>query len=160
WRVKDINPGLAPSDPRFFAELGGKLLFNATDNIHGSELWTSDGTDAGTTMVADLAPGLGSSNPWNLVASGGLVYFKAFNAAAGDERWSTNRTAAGTHMVKDIAPGSANGLGSGVVPGPYLTDVAGTVFFIANDGTTGMELWKSDGTAGGTVLVRDIVPGS
>ena len=33
------------------------------------------------------------------------------------------------------------------------------LFFIANDGIRGEELWKSDGTAAGTVLVRDIVSG-
>ena len=36
----------------------------------------------------------------------------------------------------------------------------GTLFFTANDATTGRELWKSDGTAAGTVLVKDINPGS
>ena len=41
-----------------------------------------------------------------------------------------------------------------------LTNVNGTLFFTANDGTTGDELWKSDGTAAGTVLVKDINPGT
>ncbi|QGJ68588.1 Hypothetical protein PBC10988_31900 [Planctomycetales bacterium 10988] len=41
-----------------------------------------------------------------------------------------------------------------------LTEVNGITFFTANDETTGVELWKSDGTSEGTVLVRDIVPGS
>ena len=36
----------------------------------------------------------------------------------------------------------------------------GTLFFAANDGMHGVELWKSDGTAAGTVLVKDINPGS
>ena len=39
------------------------------------------------------------------------------------------------------------------------TNVGGTLFFMANDGTTGEELWKSDGTATGTRQVMDIVPG-
>ena len=61
-------------------------------------------------------------------------------------------------LVKDIYPGT-------VGPYPYnsspnfLTDVKGTLFFIANDDPTGNELWKSDGTAAGTVLVKDIYPG-
>jgi ELWxxDGT repeat protein len=41
-----------------------------------------------------------------------------------------------------------------------LINVNGTLFFAANDGTTGLELWKSNGTAAGTVLVKNIRPGS
>ena len=41
-----------------------------------------------------------------------------------------------------------------------LTNVNGTLFFTADDGTNGRELWKSDGTAAGTVLVKDIYPGT
>ena len=41
-----------------------------------------------------------------------------------------------------------------------MTNVNGTLFFTANDGTHGYELWKSDGTSTGTVMVSDIYPGS
>ena len=57
-------------------------------------------------------------------------------------------------LVKDIHPGSHR-----LVPAFALTNVNGTLFFAANDGTHGYELWKSDGTAAGTVLVKDINPG-
>lgn len=40
-----------------------------------------------------------------------------------------------------------------------LTNVGGTLYFQANDGTSGFELWKSDGTETGTVRVKDIWPG-
>jgi ELWxxDGT repeat protein len=46
--------------------------------------------------------------------------------------------------------------------GIYPTDsviVNGVSFFAANDGVHGMELWKSDGTADGTAIVKDIVRG-
>ena len=38
----------------------------------------------------------------------------------------------------------------------YLTAVNGTLFFRANDGVNGAELWRSDGTADSTVMVADI----
>src|SRR5262249_6737244 len=56
-------------------------------------------------------------------------------------------------MVKDIRPGSGNSV-------PFLlTNVNGTLFFRASDGLNNTELWKSDGTAAGTVMVKDIYPG-
>jgi ELWxxDGT repeat protein len=57
-------------------------------------------------------------------------------------------------MVKDIRSGS-----SGSAP-ICLTNVDGTLFFQANDGTYGAELWKSDGTEAGTVMVKNIQPGA
>ena len=69
-------------------------------------------------------------------------------------------TAAGTVLLADINPGSAGSNPTGSNPNRLLTNVNGTLFFRANDGTHGTELWKSDGTAAGTVLVKDIYPGS
>ena len=48
---------------------------------------------------------------------------------------------------------------SGSIPSD-LTNVNGTLYFTADDGTHGEELWKTDGTAAGTVMVKDILPGS
>jgi ELWxxDGT repeat protein len=42
----------------------------------------------------------------------------------------------------------------------YLTKVGTTLFFAANDGIHGRELWKSDGTAAGTKMVKDVRAGS
>ena len=55
-------------------------------------------------------------------------------------------------IVKDINSGSSN-------PNE-LTALGNTLYFQANDGTNGEELWKSDGTASGTVMVKDIRSGS
>jgi ELWxxDGT repeat protein len=57
-------------------------------------------------------------------------------------------------MVKDIRPGSGGSVPEG------LTSVNGLLFFSANNGTDGSELWKSNGTSDGTVMVGDINPGS
>jgi uncharacterized repeat protein (TIGR01451 family) len=57
-------------------------------------------------------------------------------------------------MVKDI------NLGQGHSSPAFMTDVNGTLFFYADDGSHGKELWTSDGTLTGTVMVKDIWPGS
>ena len=57
-------------------------------------------------------------------------------------------------MVKDINPGSGSSSPA------YLTAVGSTLYFQAGDAATGFELWKSDGSAAGTVMVKDINPGS
>ena len=83
--------------------------------------------------------------------------------------WKTDGTDAGTVLVKDIAPGSdsgGEGEGEGSSEAPRssapqnLTNVNGTLFFTADDGAHGYEIWKSDGTEAGTVMVKDIVSGS
>jgi ELWxxDGT repeat protein len=57
-------------------------------------------------------------------------------------------------LVKDIRPGLSTSYPS------YLTALGNTLFFTADNGVNGLELWKSNGTAAGTVLVKDIRPGS
>jgi ELWxxDGT repeat protein len=57
-------------------------------------------------------------------------------------------------MVKDISPGPLDSFPQ------FLTNVNGTLYFEADDGIHGDELWKSNGTAVGTVMVRDMIPGS
>jgi ELWxxDGT repeat protein len=60
----------------------------------------------------------------------------------------------GVRLVKDISPGPA---GSAI---GWTTEVGGTLFFDADDGAHGYELWKSDGTEAGTAMVKDIRSGS
>ena len=57
--VADINQQVAngqtgSADPSNLTVLNGTLYFSANDGIHGTQLWKSDGTAAGTTMVTDL----------------------------------------------------------------------------------------------------------
>jgi ELWxxDGT repeat protein len=150
----DINPGSAASGASSFTACGSLTFFVANDGAHGNELWKTDGTTSGTTMVSDINPGSGCSSPTSLTNVNGTLYFAANDGTHGTELWKSDGTAAGTVLVSDINPGSANAAPAG------LTNVNGTLFFSANDGTHGNELWKSDGTTAGTVMVSDINSGS
>src|SRR5262249_7430015 len=70
------------------------------------------------------------------------------------ELWKSNGTSSGTLLVKDINPGFGDSYAV------FLTNVSGTLFFRANDGSHGYELWKSKGSDTNTTLVNDIRPGS
>ena len=134
------------------ANLGGTLYFTADDGVHGWELWRSDGTEGGTTLVVDLQPG-----PWGAVESApvaykGRLYFVAEDEAHGAELWSSDGTEGGASLVRDIAPGEAS---SDVT---NLMVSGDTLFFTAVE-DHGRELWRSDGTEDGTRLVKDIGPG-
>ena len=92
--VRDINlepngPGVtdhAIFDPFSFIEYNGELYFSARDGIqagkHNVELWKTDGTFAGTTLVADLFPGTGPGTPTQFEVIDGVLYFGA-NAVGG-----------------------------------------------------------------------------
>ena len=156
-RVKDIEPGAGGSGPRNLTDVNGTLFFSAFDGVNGLELWKSDGTNAGTLLVKDILPGTGSSDPMQFINMGEVLYFAAFDGARGRELWKSDGTEAGTVIVKDIRDGSGS---SWFVFGPRMIQAEGTLYFIADDGATGFELWKSDGTETGTILVADIMPGA
>jgi ELWxxDGT repeat protein len=56
--------------------------------VNGIELWVSDGTAAGTVMVANINPGAGNSNPANFTRVGGQVFFTATDGQNGIELWA------------------------------------------------------------------------
>jgi len=156
--VKDINANTgAGADPGNLTLAGGVTYFVVTDGMTGRELWKTNGTTAGTVMVKDIRPGSEGSNLGNFTAMGGMLYFSADDGINGEELWKSDGTAAGTVLVKDIWPGSISAF-----PGNFrnLRVIGGTLYFSADDGINGEELWKSDGTAAGTVLVKDILLGS
>ena len=123
-------------------------------NGNGIELWKTDGTTEGTSLVADLAAS-------NLTAVGDTLFFTYNDPDLGEELWKSDGTSEGTQLVKDIRPEERrNGTPVNLPSSPLdLIDVDGTLFFTADDGVNGRELWRSDGTADGTQLVKDITEG-
>jgi len=138
--------------------VNGTIFFTANNGTNGVELWKSNGTKEGTVLVKDIVGGVGSSNPYHLTNVNGKLFFTAETAATGRELWKSDGTAAGTVLVKDIKPGT--GYGISFLLHDLFVNVNGTLFFTADNGVNGRELWKSNGTEGGTVRVMDIWEGS
>ena len=101
------------------------LLLSANNGTSGLDLFRSDGTAAGTTLVKDINT-KSDANPGKIAVINGVSYFSATDGSNGTELWKLDVN--GATMVKDIAPGSASS-------NPlYLTVIGSTLYFIANDG--------------------------
>lgn len=156
--LKDINGG-GGSFPNHITQINGVTYFWADDGVHDHELWKTDGTPEGTVMVKDICPpeftpSLGSP----FVELQGKAYFGACDGVHGGELWKTNGTQTGTFMVGDTCPGMCGMVEEDAcdLPPDMLTVIGNQLYFRAHTGQ--FELWKSNGTLNGTVMVRDINP--
>ena len=140
--------------PSGLAPLGsGKMVFSAFHVTTGQELWVTDGSNAGTTLLKDIRPGFRGSFPAGQVAFKGHVYTTATDGASGLELWRTDGTAAGTTQVIDLRPGE-----EGAMPNE-LTVFRDALYFVADDGQTGFQVWKTTGDAKGTTRVSAVDAG-
>ncbi|MFO1022203.1 MAG: ELWxxDGT repeat protein [Planctomycetales bacterium] len=137
--------------------LGNDLYLTVHDPAHGSELWKVDVNVGGATLVSDLVPGAKSSTPYLMTVVNGTLYFGANDQQNDTLLYKIDNGTGLPVLLKDVAPADPS---SPHTPDDLwdLTDVNGTLFFTANDGIHGMELWVSDGTSAGTKMVKDINP--
>jgi ELWxxDGT repeat protein len=136
------------------AVVGNKIYFVATsDDTQQTELWVSDGTAAGTHKIPAVTALGRSLSIYALRALNGGVVFFTSTGIYGSEL--TRVDASETLSIIDLAPGIA----SGAVASAQLVVMGGYAYF--GGSSTGMdpELWRSDGTLGGTTLVKDINAG-
>lgn len=132
---------------------GPITFFAGTEPATGTELWRTDGTSAGTSLVADICPGPCSSRPERLGAAGPVALFSADDGSLGRELWRTDGTPEGTFLLKEVNPGASPG--TSFYPTGFREDgsYGGRVWFTVNDPDNGYpgELWVSDGTEAGTL---------
>ncbi len=186
WEVDDGKPkpwSLAANSQIDFKDT---LFLAKDDGVHGSELWRSDGTDAGTVMVKDINIATVGSGPYRLRVDGESLLFTADDGIHGRVLWGMDDAKSSPYIVKDACPGRAKPdvrklskrktrkrkiskweetpqIVKDITPGNNessdlcnLINVNGTLFFI-REGIHSDELWKSDGTEAGTVMLKKFV---
>lgn len=144
--VANINPAGSASSPSNFTVVGDTIYFTATNSDTGRELWKTDLAGTSATLVNDVRLGTPSSNPSSLVNFNNTLFFQA-NDGSGIAIFQIDGSG---NPVKLVASPSYT------VPG-NLTVVGNTLFFTANGAK---QLWKTDGTSGNTVLVKDLGSGA
>ncbi|MBP6187167.1 MAG: hypothetical protein KA421_05375, partial [Rhodoluna sp.] len=151
------------NNPASSISLNGVAYFIGAAPETGAELYSSDGTPAGTNIVKDAVPGIQGAVQ-NLVLSHGKLFFASGDStSAGNlEPWISDGTAAGTFKIKEIAPGAG-----GSSPYSFTQGPNGLTYFLADDATTslaangtsvynGAAIWVTDGTTAGTYKVKDV----
>ncbi len=166
--IQDINDGSSGSNPRNLFVFNGSLYFSADDSSGvnsggtdtGAEVWITDGTATGTSIVSDINPGDGDgSNPFAFFELNGNLYFNA--NAGSSELWTTDGTAAGTTLV-DLFPSVA-----GDVPNNPVV-LNGVVYLTVNlpdgnnqlaewDGTNAAQVVPNAANNGATILATSLV---
>jgi ELWxxDGT repeat protein len=142
-QVMDLTPGPASSQLGALVAADGELLF--TRHLTSTaELWRSDGTAAGTSLVAE------TPDSWMFpltVVDGGLYFF----TRTGDnpvKLWHMSDSRATPVMLKEF-PFAA------IYSEVKVAVHDGQFFFTVREPEAKIYLWKSDGTAAGTVRVAD-----
>lgn len=156
--VKDIWTGTGSSSPRRFASepfdlirydtfapLGNFMLFSAANATQGRELWRTNGTLAGTTLVKQFKTGLGDGVVDILASTGSFALVKAEHDTRDASLWATDGTATGTKLLM---------IEKGIhISREVLSTRLGSdrILFTQDDGNS---LWVTDGTRVGTKRVR------
>jgi ELWxxDGT repeat protein len=153
--LKDIFPGPTGSSPSLPVEVpsvgpGQRWVFSAMDPVNGRELWVTDGTTAGTSLIADIAGGSVSTSPGAFVRLDRSALFGPASASStspvGVFRWDGSRAPA-TLVATDDAntpPSAIRSVraGLGVAGGAYFAGLSA--------GVNADAMYFTDGTAAGT----------
>lgn len=148
------------SYPSELTNIGNRLIFNANSSGKGKEPHLSDGTAAGTFLVRDIFVGTNTSNAREFTAlqigNKTYAYYFANNQGNSGALFSTNIANGFTSFIANVNPSNSASSTPGAGNGQFLVNVNGTLFFSGQDPLGRQELFKSDGTTAGTVLVKDI----
>ena len=168
--IKDVAAaGITPtSDQQVFwknNKWNNKFYFNAGTT---AKLGVTDGTNAGTFLVKDLAVTGVSTLISKIIPAQDFFYIQVdvidsySPYTLHNELWRSDGTAAGTFLLKkfDATISYPLNLGSDITEYRNNSISGNEMFFAGFTAANGYELWKSDGTVSGTVMVKDMTVGA
>jgi ELWxxDGT repeat protein len=147
-----IDASLVPS--KYDMVVAGSMLYFTADGPKGTEVWRSDGTQAGTILLKDIRPGGSGSDPRYLYGTAKHVFFSADDGVHGEQTWMSDGTPAGTVVLTDLAGGP-----TGFNPGPFA-GTSGTLAFAGTSIDSGRQLliYRPPRTSRGPLLPPVLSP--
>ena len=142
--TKNVGPYTRSSLLHTGIAFNNKIYIPMDDSIHGKELWSSDGTNAGTNLVFDVNAGLTGSDAQIAYSYKGKLYFTANDGTNGLELWVSDSITNITSLLKDITSFGSSSFSN-------FTPYNNKLYFLNNN----TELWSTDGTNAGTILVKN-----
>ena len=155
--VRIVKPaGAGPFNPFYMTAVGtGNDLFF----VDGNDIWRTNGAVTTRVVMPTVPATRLPASPRHLAAVGSTLYFGGSDSAGGYSLWAYNTTALPPPVwLRSFSwyPGQSNPDGR---KSPLMLAFGSQLFFVANDGVHGDELWRSNGTPAGTVQVSDIAIG-
>lgn len=141
----NINPN-GSSNPTNLTQVGGNLFLIADTGTAVRHLRFSPTQSLITNVNSTHILSLMELTPIQMTVAGGKLFYVGNSDGTSDQLW-----------VSGISTQEAR-LTSGNSNVANLTEINGLLFFTANDGIHGNELWRTDGTVAGTFLVIDTNP--
>jgi ELWxxDGT repeat protein len=147
-RLADLHSGgPESSNPQSFAAVGDRVYFTSG---YGGGLWVTDGTPGGTALVHPF-------DQLQLATAVGRRLFFMVPVGSEISLWTSDGTAAGTHAVRSFPNATCRDCDPVT---SFLKPDGDGVLFLVGDGQHGAQLWRSDGTPGGTRLLLALRPGT
>jgi ELWxxDGT repeat protein len=122
-----------------------RVLFNGDDANNDQQLWSTDGTDDGTSPIIVAGASASGLDPDFLTALPLVTVFKGVDASGDSDLWVTDGTGTGTFAL------TVSGAQPGGLDPAYLTRFGSDALFAGFDASGAQQLWITDGTGAGTV---------
>jgi ELWxxDGT repeat protein len=153
WSVYKMDQSYEPillhifndyNTPGNFTKFKGEIYFSIIN-----ELWKTDGTLSGTVKIIELESG----NDWFAISKLLVVDDKLFMLAGsnGNALWISDGSAPGTKLLRYFPVKVIT-----KIPADPIIAIGSKVYFVGSSSNGTEQLWKSDGTKAGTVLVKTI----